>query len=204
MQNELVLCVRSIDLFRECPSLSETRLSITIDLDWVHSCPTWLVPRCLAEHDPSFKQLIPYVVVIRSGSIGTYLRSKKSSETRLHGTKSIGFGGHVELQDIALLPSKNIDQFSTVMNAARRELYEELSLDSQIDAIGCIYNPSNDVGKVHVGIVASAYVLSTERIQTDASIASLDWLSVDELEKEELEPWSAAVLQSMIKSVRVI
>jgi hypothetical protein len=58
----------------------------------------WM-PRSAAECDPSFKQLIPYVVVKRSdtGTIACYRR--RGSEDRLHGLWSVGIGGHVDEGD---------------------------------------------------------------------------------------------------------
>lgn len=196
---ELVLCVRARDLFLACPELTEQALAISSSIEWLSTVPAWFVPREEAEQNPSYKQIIPYSIVVRNGTlIGVYKRSKAGSETRLHDTKSIGFGGHVEVQDIAISPSKNIDTFGTTLRAARREIYEELGIDASVEPFGCIYNPTNEVGRVHVGVIAIAYIANAEHIAMESSIASLDWLTADEIDHASLEPWSEAIARSFL------
>jgi predicted NUDIX family phosphoesterase len=49
------------------------------------------------EENPSFKQLIPYVIVTNENNeILMYKRSTKGGESRLHNVYSIGFGGHID------------------------------------------------------------------------------------------------------------
>ena len=57
------------------------------------------VPRDIAEKDPAWKQIIPYIVVTNDHQVFTTHRLKKSSESRLHGTISLGLGGHINLCD---------------------------------------------------------------------------------------------------------
>ena len=46
------------------------------------------MPRPQAEKDPSFKQLIPYVLMTCEGKYLTYVRGKRAGETRLVGNRS--------------------------------------------------------------------------------------------------------------------
>src|SRR5262249_36192992 len=52
------------------------------------------LPRDLAEDDPSFKQLIPYVVLRFDGQLFHYRRAT-GGEKRLWARRSIGIGGHI-------------------------------------------------------------------------------------------------------------
>ncbi len=110
-------------------------------------------PRPEMEKDPSFKQLIPYVIFRLKTKGGedryfVYTRSKKQGEERLHGKRSIGVGGHVSTVDVhAGAPYEA---------GLLRELTEEVFVNSRHDVqapAALINDDSNDVGKVHLGIV---------------------------------------------------
>lgn len=78
------------------------------------------------EFDVDRKQIIPYVVIgsRKNGTFLSYVRPNKGNEDRLHGKISIGFGGHIEVIDA----EGSINIFDAVLNCARREIKEELSL----------------------------------------------------------------------------
>ena len=61
------------------------------------------MPRSQAEKDPSFKQLIPYVIMNCGDKFLSYVRGKRAGETRLVGNRSIGIGGHINPADDAPL-----------------------------------------------------------------------------------------------------
>src|SRR4051794_9770176 len=52
------------------------------------------LPRDQAEHDPTFKQLIPYLVLRHAGRVFHY-RRRGGGESRLASRRSVGIGGHV-------------------------------------------------------------------------------------------------------------
>ena len=56
-------------------------------------------PRSDVETDPSFKQLIPYVVLRCGGELFHYTRGTTGSEARLLAKRSIGLGGHISRED---------------------------------------------------------------------------------------------------------
>ena len=58
--------------------------------------------RARAETDPTFKQIIPYVVITDGKSILHYVRGKKAGEQRLVSKGSIGIGGHINDEDHSL------------------------------------------------------------------------------------------------------
>lgn len=110
-------------------------------------------PRSEMEQDPSFKQLIPYVVLQWKDAAGithvfNYTRGSGQGESRLHAKRSIGIGGHISAEDAA----GGSDPYRTGM---QRELEEEVQLESEFEesCVGLIYDPSSEVGRVHLGIV---------------------------------------------------
>jgi predicted NUDIX family phosphoesterase len=102
--------------------------------------------RPLAEDDPSFKQLIPYVVV-RDGAL-VYLmeRTAAGGDPRLHGKASIGVGGHLNPVDEGVDP---------LADGLRREWSEELVADWEpaFRLVGLLNDDTNPVGSVHLGVV---------------------------------------------------
>ncbi|HEX3726659.1 MAG TPA: phosphoesterase, partial [Pirellulales bacterium] len=81
-------------------------------------------PRHEVEQDPSFKQLIPYVILRYCDSRGQqfifqYTRGKGQGEQRLHSKKSIGVGGHISSDDSACGPAT-----AAYWEGMRRELSE--------------------------------------------------------------------------------
>jgi len=117
--------------------------------------------RASAETDPSFKQLIPYVVLTNEAGdkFFVYSRDRQQAETRLHGRLSLGIGGHVEPRDLVAVEGK---KQAAISAAAARELREEVLPDlggkdlAGLVRIGFLNDDSNVVGSVHLGV---AYVL---------------------------------------------
>ena len=159
------------------------------------------IDREFAEKDASHKQIIPYTLIDRGTEILHYSRSKIGSESRLHGLRSVGIGGHVEIEDVAEagdFPSDWID------NAILRELGEEIpdmTLCSRTTTImGFVNSESTFVNRVHLGIVLWTKV---DRCPTTFSpeIADPQWATLEELRKRanggEFEEWSRLVLEGM-------
>lgn len=156
-------------------------------------------PRGRMESDPSYKQLIPYVLLQWTDDAGTtklftYTRGGGSGESRLHAKRSVGIGGHISREDAA----GGGDPYSTGM---QRELNEEVQLESNYREYrdGLIYDPSNDVGKVHLGVVHRFVLESPEVRSNEADLAEGGFVSVDELrdEMDRLETWSQLALQAL-------
>src|SRR5947209_1928580 len=56
-------------------------------------------PRREVETDPSFKQIIPYVVLTCDGRVFHYRRGAAGTEARLTTLRSVGIGGHISEAD---------------------------------------------------------------------------------------------------------
>lgn len=156
-------------------------------------------PRSLMETDPSFKQLIPYVLLQWTDPSGvvklfTYTRGGGGGEARLHAKRSVGIGGHISREDA----SDGSDPYFTGMH---RELSEEVQLDSAYEEFrdGLIYDPSNDVGKVHLGVV-HRFVLRDPHVRSnEPELAEGGFVSLEELlaDFDRLETWSQLAIRAL-------
>ncbi len=99
-----------------------------------------------AEDDPSWKQLIPYLVLRDGARVFLMRRTRAGADARLHDRYTIGVGGHVNPGDEGL------------EGALLREWREELDapFDPDIRLVGLLNDDSDPVGAVHLGIVFEA------------------------------------------------
>lgn len=107
-------------------------------------------PRSTCESDPTFKQLIPYIVLRCGGRIFCYRR--RNGDPRLERQLSLGVGGHINADD-ALLRSDPADWYDAGM---QRELHEEVEIHCEHGEprlLGLINDDSTDVNAVHLGVV---------------------------------------------------
>ncbi|MFO0936728.1 MAG: phosphoesterase [Gemmataceae bacterium] len=151
-------------------------------------------PRSEMETDPSFKQLIPYVVLQCEGVLFHYRRGKAGTERRLEAKRSIGVGGHISESD-------QTGSGSPYRKGMLRELTEEVTIDCPYAEVhfGFIYDPSTPVGAVHLGVVhlfelASTAVAPREDALADAGFAPLTELAAA---RGEFETWSQFVLDEL-------
>lgn len=156
-------------------------------------------PRGEMESDPSFKQLIPYVILQHVDERGevrlfTYTRGSGQGERRLHAKRSIGIGGHISEEDAA----GGGDPYLTGM---RRELDEEVRIESDYaeHRIGLIYDPTTEVGRVHLGVVHRFELSRPDVRPNEADIAEPAFLSIAKLKagRDSLETWSQLCLDSL-------
>lgn len=155
-------------------------------------------PRGAMEQDPSFKQLIPYCVLQYDRDDGphifTYTRGRGQGEARLHAKRSVGIGGHISAEDA----EGGSDPYLTGM---QRELDEEVQIASiyRQECVGLIYDPSTEVGRVHLGIVhrfqlEQPHVEPNEHDISDAGFVSLNALAN---QRDRLETWSQLCLDHL-------
>lgn len=156
-------------------------------------------PRGPMETDPSYKQLIPYVLMQWTDSDGevqlfTYTRGGGSGEARLHAKRSVGIGGHISREDAA----DGGDPYTIGME---RELAEEVQLGSsyQDARVGLIYDPSNEVGQVHLGVVHRFILDQPQVTSNEADLAEGGFVSVKQLreERDRLETWSQLAIDAL-------
>lgn len=105
-------------------------------------------PRPEVERDPSFKQVIPYLVLRDGGRYFLMQRTTAGGDPRLHGRYSIGVGGHLNPGDGGLL------------GGLEREWHEELVADflPTFRLVALLNDDTTPVGSVHLGAVYVADV----------------------------------------------
>lgn len=104
-------------------------------------------PRSRMEQDPTYKQIIPYMIFRHNHKLFVMQRKSTASEQRLANKLTLGIGGHVRQDDMT--------NAATIFDWARREFHEEVSYSGAftITTLGLINDDSNAVGQVHMGVV---------------------------------------------------
>ena len=158
------------------------------------------MPRSQAEKDPSYKQIIPYVIMVHEGTYLTYVRGKRAGETRLVGNRSIGIGGHINPIDDEV-PLFGTDFRDVYRRAVEREVDEEVNLEAgHTDRVVALLNDdSNEVGQVHLGVV-HCWVLDAPNVtRREQMITQMDFLTETELHevRDSMETWSQLCLDGL-------
>ncbi|QDU96360.1 phosphoesterase [Lignipirellula cremea] len=155
-------------------------------------------PRPEMELDPSFKQLIPYVLFRWTDDQGKvslfqYTRGSGQGEARLHQKRSVGVGGHISSVD-----GECDDPY---LEGMRRELAEEVEIRTPYieECVGLINDDETDVGKVHLGVVHILDVASPAVVSREEDLASAGFQALPQLLKEidQFETWSQIVLKAL-------
>jgi predicted NUDIX family phosphoesterase len=158
-------------------------------------------PRGEMEDDPSFKQLIPYVIFRFVDSQGTihvfqYTRGKGQGEKRLHAKRSVGIGGHICIDDETTSPGSRPYE-----EGMRRELAEEVIVNTPYRAqmVGMINDDLTPVGSVHLGVVHIFDVEAPDVEPRETEILNSGFVPADQLlgQLEEFESWSQICLQAL-------
>ena len=157
-------------------------------------------PRPQMEDDPSFKQLIPYVIFRYTDSDGNvsvfqYSRGKGSGEKRLHQKQSVGVGGHISQEDAS---GVNADPYQAGM---KRELAEEVRINTPhtFSLVGLINDDETEVGKVHLGIVHICDVETPDVVPNEVEIEGNGFVPVKKMlaDLSGYETWSAICLEAL-------
>jgi predicted NUDIX family phosphoesterase len=158
-------------------------------------------PRGQMEHDPSFKQLIPYSLFRWADENGTvhlfqYQRGSGGGERRLHAKRSVGVGGHISSIDAAAGRVRNVYR-----EGMRRELDEEVVIDTPYDEtiVGLINDDQTDVGSVHLGVVHLCSVREPRVRPREAEILEAAFQPARDIlaEIDQFETWSQIVVRAL-------
>lgn len=157
------------------------------------------LPRSDMEKDEGYKQIIPYCVICYGENENReyliYQRTKKGGESRLHDLYSLGVGGHINPCD-----GEPTNSYEAAM---MRELQEEINLSGNFgnDIIGAIYDDSNEVGRVHFGVVHlikgfGDFVVNFGDDALDkGDFVSYNWLKEN---VDKFENWSKLVINELL------
>ena len=132
------------------------------------------------ESDPSFKQVIPYLVLRDAERFFLMRRTRAGGDARLFDRYSIGVGGHLNPGDKDLL------------GGLRREWAEEVVADFEpaFRLVALLNDDTTDVGSVHLGAVYVA----------DAAGRSVTIRELDKLEGAFAEPAEVAAVADKLET----
>lgn len=199
---EHILCARTADLPPAwLPEAGAVPLAEQALLDTLATLePLWL-PRPAAEHDPGFKQWIPYVLVQNArAELAAYPR--QGTEARLHGLWSVGIGGHINPEDhVRDITDPRTLWRDALWTGLRRELAEEFpaAAEGATRFLGLIHESRTEVGRVHLGVVF-LHEVHAVTAAPGPELAGLQWLPRTTLGHgdwplERFELWSRLALQ---------
>jgi predicted NUDIX family phosphoesterase len=144
------------------------------------------------ELDQTYKQIIPYLVFKHADRYFLMQRSAQASETRLQNKFTLGIGGHVRAEDL--------QEGSTLFDWAQREFHEEVDYNGNltITTLGMLNDDSNEVGKVHVGLVLLLEG-DTDAIAVRSELKSGTLLTLEECAAyaDQMETWSRIIFDSL-------
>lgn len=193
---ETVLCIKRALL---PPSWVQPRSIVPMALDtFINHCSESgfdFVSRPMAEKDPSYKQIIPYIILQTRDLKMTAVYSRQGSEKRLHDLWSVGIGGHINPVDM----DSRSDSFEQVLlKGMQRELSEELSHCVETDQpvfSGVISEDMTDVGKVHLGAVFQILTEQPDHYLPGEELYDFSWKPTRDLDQLNMELWSTLALE---------
>jgi predicted NUDIX family phosphoesterase len=192
MTDEMILVVRRA-LFDELGAFQGLNFDIDRYLPALLARENnFFTPRPPAETDPSLKQIIPYVLLVHEGRVLHYVRGKKAGEQRLVAKGSIGIGGHMNNEDEDLF-TLGVDR-AAYDAGVQREIEEELKIGTPYKnrVVALLNDDSNEVGRVHLGVVHIFQLESPDVQKGEAMITELQFLDRAQLaaRREAMETWS--------------
>jgi predicted NUDIX family phosphoesterase len=204
---KLALCIKLADAPSEVIGAfkhSDIGRLIPINSEFWNT-PVQLVDRSICETDESLLQLLPYITLEdEDGAFFMYTRGGGGEEARLHGNYSIGVGGHV---DIA--PAECQTLLEVLQAEAAREYLEETGLvadPSMFTITHFICDPTNAVGRVHLGLLTSLKLSADDRaalgskleagVIENTCMARAPYLLSTEV-YARLENWSKLIVDTM-------
>jgi len=153
-----------------------------------------------AENDPSFKQIIPYMIFSSGDDFFVYKYIKNAGEQRLiNNDYQLGVGGHINKEDVG-------DSKDVLETGMMREWDEEVSFKGNIlhkKLVGIVNDDSRPVEQVHLGLVYH-FVGDNRDIQikeTDKMEGTL--VKVSQLSGDKIShgPWMGAVYRDYLKNL---
>jgi predicted NUDIX family phosphoesterase len=151
-------------------------------------------PRRTMEEDPSFKQIIPYLVLRDGARWFLMRRTRAGGDARLHDRWSIGVGGHLNPGD------------GDLAGGLVREWNEELVADfvPPFRPVGLLNDDETEVGAVHLGIVFEADAAGRPVDIRETDKLSGSFASTDEVAavREHMETWSQLAFDALTEADR--
>jgi len=192
--DELILVVKREYIFAKTiawQGLNTENNSVYLEIIQAHK---EFLPRNIMEQDPSYKQIIPYLIYKHENHYFLMQRHAQASEIRLQNKYTLGIGGHIRQEDMG---SNLISDWAT------REFHEEVSYSSNltITPLGILNDDSNSVGQVHLGFV---FLLEGDspQISIKSELKSGELVSITQCHEKYayLESWSQFVVNYLLST----
>lgn len=139
-------------------------------------------PRDEAEQDPSWKQIIPYLLLRDGARLFLMQRTSAGADQRLHDRWSLGIGGHLNPDD------------GGVHEGLRREFHEEMAAawDPEPRLLGLLNDDDALVGQVHLGVVFEADAAGRPLAVRETHKLRGEFVAAEEVRRvyEHMETWS--------------
>jgi len=172
---------------------------------------TFFMPRLKAEKDINHKQILSYILVEKNNRLLRFVRGVyTNAHSMLRGSLCIGFGGHVQDNDLNLFETLYND--NGYYNSVKRELLEELKIpESSITPktfkiIAVLNDDSSEVGKSHFAIIHkldlnNLRIPDAKKLKGEKSINQLTFVPINELgnDFEKYEYWSKLCIKSFYR-----
>lgn len=191
--SEQVLCVRREDIFPD----GAWHGFVTEDLDRplrVVREHHFFKPRAEVEDDPSFQQIIPYVVFRHGDRYLLTHRLRASSEKRLRKQYSLGIGGHINPADLS--------SGDPIKDGLKREWEEEVVYGGRFEArlLGLLNEESAPVSKVHLGVVFLVDGDTPDIAIRETNKLGGELLTLEEMRRLylQMESWSQLVYDRLV------
>ncbi len=163
-------------------------------------------PRHEVEQDPSFKQLIPYVIFRYRDEQGgvhlfQYTRGKGQGEGRLHSKRSVGIGGHISPRTSAATRHPRPRRPIRKACAANWPRKWPSTLPIPEHCVGLINDDETEVGRVHLGVVHIFDVDSPDVRPLEADIFDAGFRPLEEIlaDTSGFETWSVICLDALFR-----
>jgi predicted NUDIX family phosphoesterase len=197
LHDEHILVVKRDHLFNDIQAWHGFKeVDFTHYIDIINKKKEFL-PRSLMEVDPTYKQIIPYLIFTHDDKYFLMQRKPDASESRLRNKLTLGIGGHIREEDM---------QDDSLFSWALREFHEEVDYAGSITVqpLGILNDDSNDVGKVHIGFVL-LLTGDVADIAVKSELKSGTLISFDECKSQQdsMESWSQFVFDFLIRGSRV-
>ena len=166
------------------------------------------LPRSIMETDPTYKQIIPYLVFSHANNYFLMQRKSDASEARLRNKLTLGIGGHVRQEDMDSYFAEASKDFlpmaenNSLFAWALREFHEEVDYAGNVTVkpLGILNDDSNEVGQVHIGFVLLLQGDSADiSVKSELKSGSLISLSECIAQRECMESWSQFVVDFLQK-----
>lgn len=192
-QDELILVVKRSDLFSKQATWSGIKeVNFEEYLAIIQEKKEFL-PRSVMETDPTYKQIIPYLIFTHANKYFLMQRQDNATENRLQNKYSLGIGGHIRQEDLTS---------DSLFDWAHREFNEEVNYNDPftIKPLGILNDDSNSVGQVHVGFV---FLIegSTPQISVKSELKNGTLVTLAECKNyfNKMESWSQFVFEFLCK-----